>query len=491
MADNLDSNDELAALGPKAVAAALSERRGTLPPIPPYDGEGEPEIGELPGVINPADWCSARVPARRFILQGWIVRGACGLLSGQEGVGKSLLAQQMATCAAAGRPFLGLDIASVPSIYVTCEDPADELWRRQADINAALGITMGSLEDRLRLVSLKGVIGNELGTFTTEGRLQISQRYRQLEKLCTDFGAGLVYLDNAAHFFAGNENARHDVAAFLGLLEQLSETIDGAVVLLAHPNKQHAQGNTAGNEYSGSTGWSAHVRNRLFLDWSNRDEDGHDNGGDGRVLRKSKANYSRQGEEIICRWHDWAFVRDEDLPVDTRLELDTVIRANAENAAFLRCLAVATEAKRAVSHNPGINYFGAIFPAMPESRGYRQVHFKAAFERLLHLGEIELDRQLWRGDNRHWKYGIRAAPTCANPPAKMAENLALTPAPTSCADPRQAAPETAENLAPTCVDPCANPSPSTTYIQGGPFVGPPPCDDSRESTGRDRGEVLS
>ena len=248
---------------------------------PDYDPDADPP---LPGVVRLGTWLDKKPPHRRFIIPGWIVRGACGLLSGQEGVGKSLLAQQMATCAAVGRDFLGLPIERCKTIYITCEDPIDELWRRQEDINKALGITMDDIADSLVLVSLKGELGNELGTFDTSGRLSIGERYRQIEALAMSFGANLLFLDNAAHLFAGNENARHDVAAFLGLLERLSEAIDGAVILLAHPNKQHAQGNKQGNEYSGSTGWSAHVRNRLFLDWAEKDAEGNFLGEDGRVL---------------------------------------------------------------------------------------------------------------------------------------------------------------------------------------------------------------
>src|SRR5205085_134585 len=132
-------------------------------------------------------------------------------------------------------------------------------------------------------VSLKGELGNEFGTFDQAGRLQVSPRYRQVEKFARDVDAQMIFLDNAAHIFPGNENARHDVASFLGLLEKLAESIDGSVILLAHPNKQHGQGNKQGNEYSGSTGWSAHVRSRLFIDWADKDAEGNFLGEDGRV----------------------------------------------------------------------------------------------------------------------------------------------------------------------------------------------------------------
>lgn len=389
VAENRDANDDFVQFGPESIRAAIAGARDTLPPFAPYD-EPQPEpLDDLPGICDPSQWVGKEPPQRDFIIPGWIIKGACGLLSGQEGVGKSLIAQQMATCAAMGKEFLGLDIAQCPVIYITCEDPTEELWRRQADINKALGVDMAQLEGRLVLVSLKGQLGNELAIFDQHGRISVTDRYRQIEALALGFNAKLLFLDNAAHLFTGNENARHDVAAFLGLLERLSEAMNGAVVLLAHPNKQHAQGSKQGNEYSGSTGWSAHVRNRLFIDWADKTAQGDHIGEDGRVLRKSKANYGKKGEEVYFRWHNWAFVRDDDLPESTRTELREVSMANHENEAFLACLRQRISERRAVSEKPSVSFAPKVFETMPEAHGLSKEQLTAAMDRLFRLGAIE------------------------------------------------------------------------------------------------------
>lgn len=410
VSENYDANDIEVTFGLDHVREAFAKRRSTLPPFAPYPDEAENDDGPLPGVAKPEDWCGCRPPERRFVIPGWIVRGACGLLSGQEGVGKSLIAQQMATCAAVGIPFLGLDIEQCNTVYITCEDPIEELWRRQEDINRSLGIRMADLEGKLLLVSLKGHQGNELGVFDQQGRISVTARFRQIERLVREFSAGLVFLDNAAHLFTGNENARHEVAVFLGLLERMSESIDGAVVLLAHPNKQHAQGNKQGNEYSGSTGWSAHVRNRLFLDWAAKDVNGSFLGDDGRVLRKSKANYGKKGEEVYFRWHEWAFVRDDDLPEDTAAQLREISKANFENACFLACLRQRNSEQRAVSENKASRtYAPKEFADMPEARGCTREELEAAMNRLWRLKEIERGF-LWviKGEGKA-AHGIREA----------------------------------------------------------------------------------
>lgn len=384
----------------------------------------EPEsTGPLPGAVDPSEWAGRKAPDRRFIIPGWLVRGHAGLLSGMEGVGKSLIAQQMLTCAAIGRPFLGLPIEHVNTIYITCEDSQDELWRRQESINRSLGITMDDIAGKMLLVSLCGHLGNELGTFDREGRITPSPRFHQIEAACSDFNAGLIVLDNAAHLFPGNEIVRHEVAAFLGLLERLSQAIDGAVLLLAHPNKQHSQGNKQGNEYSGSTGWSAHVRNRLFLDYRDEGEDGVPVDGDERVLRKSKANYGKRGEEITFRWHEWAFVTPEDLPDGVGAEIAAIAQANAENARFLACLSKTLEERRPTSASPAAaNFAPRVFAKMTTANGMSVRSFEAAMNRLLHLGEITADARLFQRSNRTWATGIGTTEKCTKPCTKPAQS---------------------------------------------------------------------
>lgn len=438
------------------------EAPGWGEPIDMADAEYDAAPDALPGEAGPDEWEHTTPPERSFLLQDWIIRGAAGLLGGQDGVGKSLLAQQLGTCSAAGLPFLGLPIERCRSIYITCEDPSDELHRRQETINRALGITMASLRGWFKTYSLKGELGNELGVFDGQGRLSATARYEQVRRAALDFGAELVFVDNAAHVFSGNENARHDVAAFLGLLERLSVEINGAVILLAHPNKQHAQGNKQGNEYSGSTGWSAHVRNRLFLDW-NAAEDGMPADADERVLRRSKSNYAAKGAEIIFRWHQWAFVRAEDLSTDYQAELAGSIKVASENARFLKCLAICTEQERAVSHVKGTNYAPKIFAGMVEGRGFKPAEYAAAMERLLHLGQIELNKPLWQDAHRHWKQGIRLAEKCGDPPAA-----------TPCGDLRQPPSETRRN---PCGEVRAATPLYTTYKGGASEAAPPQQDD--------------
>ncbi|SES18206.1 hypothetical protein SAMN05518866_1543 [Sphingobium sp. YR768] len=78
--------------------------------------------------------------------------------------------------------------------------------------------------------------------------------------------------------------------------------------------------------------------------------------------------------------------------------------------------------------------------------------FERAFERLLHVGKIELDAALWQDTHRHWKQGIKAVEKCGAPPAA-----------TPCGDLRQPYSQVIENA---CGDLRAATSLYTTYNNG-------------------------
>lgn len=405
-------------------------------------------------LIDPASWTGVEAPERVWKVKDYIPDRQATLLTGKGAAGKSLVSQQQATCIALGLPFLGIETVQTTAMYITCEDDADELHRRQVAICANLGVTLEDLSGKLFLLSLQGEMNNELATFDHEGRLHIAPRYRQIEAACEAHGIGFAVLDNTAHLFTGNENDRHQVAGFINLCNRLAIAIDGAVVIVGHPNK-------AGDSYSGSTAWENQVRSRLFMEIP-VDDDGNAPDPDARVMRREKSNYAQRGGELDFMWFKGSFVLPSAVPEDQKMETASIAKASRENEIFLSCLAKATSQKRAVSHVNGINYAPRIFAHMPQSKGAKEADLKAAMERLLSLGQIELEANLWKGSNRHWKVGIKAVEGCANPPQETQENRAPTPAPTTCADPRQPPAQVIEITAPTLR--CADPSP----LKGGP-----------------------
>ena len=66
---------------------------------------------------------------------------------GDGGVGKSLLAMQLATACATDNQWLGRAAMPCKVLAVFCEDDQGELHRRQNDINQHYGVGFGDLEN--------------------------------------------------------------------------------------------------------------------------------------------------------------------------------------------------------------------------------------------------------------------------------------------------------------------------------------------------------
>jgi len=349
------------------------------------------------------DWAALATvaPTRKaFVIPRLAPAGQLTLFTGPGSAGKSLFMQQVCAAMAAGVPTLGLDMGQGATVYLSCEDDAGELHYRQAAICRALGFGMAELAGKFTADSLFGRLDNVLGHIRETGIFVPGRGYERIAELVKRTGAKLVCLDNAAHLFAGNENDRAQVTQFVSALNRLAGETGAAIVLLAHTNKAFVQGNRQGNAHSGSTAWVNALRSQFVIE--------HDEETDLRTITLSKANYAAKGEAVRFAWQDGAFVLESDLSPDAGRELASVIKANGENAAFMRCLAICTGNRRNVSHQPGTNYAPKTFAGMPEAKGIKVAGFAAAMERLLHLGRIELDADLWPGPNRHPKRGIRA-----------------------------------------------------------------------------------
>lgn len=345
-----------------------------------------------------------------FTISQLVPSGEVTLLTGAGSAGKSLLAQQFATAAAAGRGILGFDVEPGPAIYITCEDDTPQLHWRQQHLCQALRVDMAGLQGKLHLISRRGELDNHLMTTNERGVIEPSALYRQIETKILETGARHVWLDHVAHMFGGNENDRGEVTQFVNLLNRLAGSTGAAIVLLAHPNK-------AGDDYSGSTGWSNAVRSRIFLK--------HDEDTDVRTISNPKSNYARKGQETRFVWANWAFVREEDLPPNVAAELAATAKASAANKCFLECLRKAIDQRENVSHARSAgNYAPKRFAAMSIGKRFTAKDHEEAMNRLLDLGTIRANEKVFLYDNRTWAKGLIIANT-------RAQSLAQSPHETS------------------------------------------------------------
>ncbi len=333
--------------------------------------EGEEELT----ITDPTEFNGLPIPERAWIVPEWLPVGCTTSLYGVGGTGKSLVVMGLMTAAAIGKPWLGMEVQKVKAIGLFCEDPPEELQRRQNAINLHYGISFSDCSD-MRWVSRVGQ-DNTLLTFDKQGRPQPTDFYHLFENHVLEFGAKLVIVDTAADTFSGNENDRSQVRHFISLLTRLALKIDGSVLLCAHPSRS---GESTGSGDSGSTAWSNSVRSRWLLERPKADDvNCHP---DIRIIRRMKANYAARDAELYIAYRNHAFV-----PL-VSTELQAACNSRAERDAdieryFLSALVEAVAQGRNVSHiSNSTNYAPKFFLKAGMVSGATRKELEEAMQRL-------------------------------------------------------------------------------------------------------------
>lgn len=260
--------------------------------------DAAPPVPALNRWIDPREWEGKPIPPRQWEVEGWIPRGEVTLLYGDGGTGKSLLIHQYATAAAVGVPWLGQKTRPGRIMGFMCEDSAEELQRRQADINGVLHVAHSDLGN-LRLQSRKQE-DNVLAFWDRSSGLKLTRTWEQLRADAVAFAADVLIVDTLSDVFAGDEVNRVQVNAFVKVaLGRLAASFGGSVIALGHPS---LSGLSSGSGMSGSTAWNNAVRSRLYLRYHDRDKRGNV-----RELETMKSNYAAKGSLLKIKWDRGAF----------------------------------------------------------------------------------------------------------------------------------------------------------------------------------------
>ncbi|MGO4637228.1 AAA family ATPase [Mesorhizobium sp. 2RAF45] len=326
--------------------------------------------------VNPTDWHGAPVPTREWFLDGLIPRRQVTILNGDGGVGKSLLALQIAAASAMGCETIGLLPMSGRVMYLGAEDEADEFHRRLAAITHEHHRHLSDMAD-FRLVPMAGRDAL-LAIPDKTGVMQPTDNMVKLVKMLVEFRPGFLVLDTSADLFGGDEIKRNHVRQFIGMLRKPAIDLDMAVLLLSHPSVAGIQ---TGTGSSGSTAWSNSVRSRLYL--TTASGDGADP--DVRILTTMKANYGKKGGEIRMRWHEGAFVLDDGKPSPVA----GILNKRADEI-FRKLLSTFNRTGQTVSDVTGTNYAPAKMAKHAEAGGVSKRQFADAMQRLLESDEIKI-----------------------------------------------------------------------------------------------------
>jgi RecA-family ATPase len=260
-----------------------------------------------------ADWSAGDPPEREWLVDGLVPMGTVTFISGDGGLGKSLLGQQLVMAAALGARWCGKPVRQTPSVALFCEDNVDEIRRRAINIAGALNVARD--DPRLGAAQFICRVGesNMLMYSTWRGDHHAGYRltglYRELRAFARRHQARLVLIDSLHDVFIGNENFRPEARSFVQVLANIAHATNGAVVVLAHPS-MHGLDNGSGS--SGSTAWNNAVRSRLYLTVP----EGAGRNSEIRQLTTVKSNYGRTGERIFLKRRGGVFaaISGEEVP---------------------------------------------------------------------------------------------------------------------------------------------------------------------------------
>jgi len=238
-------------------------------------------------VRTPMDWTSLATripPVRPWRISHWLTSGPT-LLAGRGGIGKTLIAQTIATALALGKRFLDDVHAPETVLFWACEDDHDELWRRQVAINKYFEVEMSDLAGKL---IIEPRIGLDNTLFSTSyGAPAWTPLRDELRAQLSDYKAGVLFLDNIGQTFGGKENDRHHVTTFCNGLSGIGDG-STSIVMMGHPAK------ASDSEFSGSTAWENAVRMRWLMGATLPEQEETDEPEDPNVryLCKRKTNYT-------------------------------------------------------------------------------------------------------------------------------------------------------------------------------------------------------
>lgn len=344
------------------------------------------------------DWValsSMEPPARRWAIKGWFGFGHTTLLVGQGGIGKTLLAQQMASCLSVGRDFIDEVTGPQKVLMWACEDDHDELWRRQVAISRWMKMGLEEYAGNLQIVPRHG-LENALVS-TDFGKLISTPTLKLLKEQAHDEQARVVILDNAAQLYGGSENDRHSVTAFLNWLAGALQGM--AVMLLAHPSRG------MNSEFSGSSAWENVARTRLYLGANLPDQKSEEEPqADARYISRRKSNYSSK-DWRRCTYRDGVLIPDD---VEPGGIIDSIKAGKAERVVLDGIRKLAEMGLTATDGSTSPRYLPRSLGEYKLNDGCNRGELAAAMRRLMTDGTLKRG-EVGKGTNRNPILGLLIA----------------------------------------------------------------------------------
>ena len=397
---------------------AAARRQGWTGQVPqslPDDDETrlapEPDLVDLetastdPDVASPltpldlTDLLARTIAPPAFVIPYLLPRGHVTLLGGHGGCGKSLVALSLGAHVAAGQPWAHLLISRGRAVYFSFEDGSELLLHRLRMIINAFRLDLDRVLANLRVFDLTehGPLASEVNDHGTR-RLLKTATWESVA--ATIDGADLVIVDNASDAYDGDENSRRQVRRFIQWLRGLIKPQNGALLLLAHVDKNAAKYGGNNNSYSGSTAWHNSARSRLVI--------ANDQ------LAQEKLNVGRALETPIdLEWRNG-------LPIPLQAGALTARLQAQDDTDVLTAITAALQAGQIVngaltgSNTPWhcLNHEPSLPPELRATAGKKRLH--DAISRLATAGTLRLEPYTTRGRRDGFRWVLTTPVTGVN-----------------------------------------------------------------------------
>jgi RecA-family ATPase len=356
------------------------DRHEEPPPIGDIDREEsdlERRIVEAPILARDPE------PQRNWIVEDVIPDETLTLLSGEGGIGKTTLAEQLATAMRINGDWLGMKVTQGTVLFVSSEDDRKDVNLNLRAILKAEGKSLAHCPG-LHVLPLADRDAC-LAASTRLGTIAATPLWLALERVIERRKPRLVIFDALADLFGGEENQRRHVRGFIVLLKRLAIQQKLAVLLIAHPSLAGIQ---TGSGLSGSTDWHNGPRARLYFERP-KDGEGKQLDDDSRILTVKKVQYAQPGTVFRLRRKAGFFVYEGK---DGGSPYDRAAATAKADIVFLKLLQTYDAQGRRVSPNSGANFAPAMFERDDAAEGVTNKGFASAMTRLLKANRIHIEK---------------------------------------------------------------------------------------------------
>lgn len=336
---------------------------------------------------NPQDWYhDSDLPERRFLDDRKLIpQVGVTLLFADGGMGKSLLALQLAVGVAHTGDWIGDVVTNGSVVYISAEEPRDEIHRRLHEITTSFNSDLDGLYN-LSVLYWAGV-DSVLVESTQAGHIEPTKKFIKLRESLIKRNQSLIkpklnliVIDSLIDVYGVSiidpVQAKHAMRVFHGL----SMELDCPVLILSHPSKS---GMSAGDGDGGTRAWNNAARSRLYLEreYLTEDRDKYEPNPDVRLLSSKKANYSKAESVLRIEWINHAFhLRDKSSEVESKNITD-----EHADEVFLRLVKMHYDQKQTLSASPNAhsNYAPKVMARHRLRDGCKQREFRNAMQRCL------------------------------------------------------------------------------------------------------------